>query len=204
MDIRGQMVYMPECKAMLFLGSPNLRTLEELNKTGMFISDIAIHDATRDVILVGEQTTAQESLKRRMDKLRGSLEENNEALEQERRLNVDLLYSIFPVDIAEDLWLGKQVKARQLQNVTMLFSDIVGFTSICATCSPMEVISMLSNLYVLFDKQCGVYDVYKMRIGIHTGSVVTGVVGTRMPRYCLFGNNVTLANKFESHSESGK
>ncbi|XP_026691493.2 guanylate cyclase soluble subunit alpha-2 isoform X1 [Ciona intestinalis] len=252
MDIRGQMVYVEESKAMLFLGSPNLRKLEELNKTGMFISDIPIHDATRDVILVGEQTTAQESLKRRMDKIRGTLEENNNALEQERRLNVDLLYSIFPVDIAEDLWLGKQVKARQLQNVTMLFSDIVGFTSICATCTPMEVISMLSNLYVLFDKQCGIYDVYKvetigdaycvagglhratdthahqiawmalfmmncagtvytptglnisMRIGVHTGSVVTGVVGTRMPRYCLFGNNVTLANKFESHSEAGR
>jgi len=48
------------------------------------------------------------------------------------------------------------------QKITMLFSDIVGFTSICSTCTPMEVIAMLSNLYVQFDRQCGVYDVYKV------------------------------------------
>jgi len=46
---------------------------------------------------------------------RKSLEENNSALEQERRLNVELLYSIFPAEIAEDLWMGKQVKAKQLK-----------------------------------------------------------------------------------------
>ena len=45
---------------------------------------------------------------------RETLEENNTALEQERKLNVELLYSIFPADIAENLWLGKQVQAKTL------------------------------------------------------------------------------------------
>ena len=70
MEIRGEMLHVKERNCLLFMGSPNLHKLDEIKGTGLFISDIPIHDATRDVVLVGEQLKAQDSLKRRMIKLR--------------------------------------------------------------------------------------------------------------------------------------
>uniref|UniRef100_A0A3Q3MW40 guanylate cyclase n=1 Tax=Labrus bergylta TaxID=56723 RepID=A0A3Q3MW40_9LABR len=249
MELKGQMIHVPESCSLMFLGSPRVDKLEELMGRGLHLSDIPIHDATRDVILVGEQAKAQDGLKKRMDKLKATLERTHQALEEEKRRTVDLLYSIFPGDVAQKLWQGQPVPARKFDDVTMLFSDIVGFTAVCAQCTPMQVISMLNELYTRFDYQCGILDVYKietigdaycvagglhkkvdshakpiahmalkmmelseevltpdgrpikLRIGIHTGSVLAGVVGVKMPRYCLFGNNVTLASKFESGSQ---
>ncbi|KZC14382.1 PREDICTED: head-specific guanylate cyclase [Dufourea novaeangliae] len=249
LEMKGQMVHCPESDSILFVSSPFLNGLEGLTGRGLFISDIPLHDATRDVILVGEQARAQDGLRRRMDKLKSSIEEANLAVSAEREKNVSLLHLIFPPDIAKRLWLGETIEAKTYPEVTMLFSDIVGFTEICSTATPMMVINMLQNLYEQFDSFCGQLDVYKvetigdaycvacglhrdtythaqqiawmalkmiqacsnhlthkgkpirMRIGIHTGMVLAGVVGKKMPRYCLFGHNVTLANKFESLSE---
>ncbi|RLU22481.1 hypothetical protein DMN91_004759 [Ooceraea biroi] len=249
LEMKGQMVHCPESDSILFVSSPFLNGLEGLTGRGLFISDIPLHDATRDVILVGEQARAQDGLRRRMDKLKSSIEEANLAVDAEREKNVSLLHLIFPPDIAKRLWLGETIEAKTYPDVTMLFSDIVGFTAICATATPMMVINMLQNLYEQFDIFCGQLDVYKvetigdaycvacglhrntnthaqqiawmglkmiqtcshhlthegkpikMRIGIHTGMVLAGVVGKKMPRYCLFGHNVTLANRFESTSE---
>lgn len=162
LEIKGQMVFCPESNSLMFMGSPFLDGLEGLTCNGLFISDIPLHDATREVILVGEQARAQDGLRRRMDKLKSSIEEGNAAVTKERKKNVSLLHLIFPAEIAESLWTGATIEAKTHPNVSILFSDIVGFTSICATATPFMVINMLESLYKDFDEFVGFFDVYKV------------------------------------------
>lgn len=184
-----------------------------------------------------------------MEKLKKSIVKAHEDIDEEKSKNIELLNLIFPSDIAQKLWCGERVKARSVHNVTLLYSDIVGFTSICSTAQPIEIIEMLKRLYTDFDNYCGLLDIYKietigdayvvagglhkhnefhaqliawmsllmmqsaarnythrgdpikMRVGIHTGDVLAGIVGIKQPRYCLFGHTCTVANKFESMSE---
>ena len=51
---------------------------------------------------------------------------------------------------------------EKYDNVTILFSDIVTFTNIAAACTPLDIVNMLNNLYLRFDKRTTEHGVYKV------------------------------------------
>ncbi|OCT66711.1 hypothetical protein XELAEV_18042962mg [Xenopus laevis] len=204
-------------------------------------------------------TNILDNLLSRMEQYANNLEElvedRTQAYLEEKRKAEALLYQILPHSVAEQLKSGETVQAEAFDSVTIYFSDIVGFTALSAESTPMQVVTLLNDLYTCFDAIIDNFDVYKvetigdaymvvsglpvrngklhareiarmslalldavrsfkirhrpnqqlrLRIGIHTGPVCAGVVGLKMPRYCLFGDTVNTASRMESNGEALK
>lgn len=64
--------------------------------------------------------------------------------------------------VAEALKVGGTVEPEYFDNVSLYFSDIVGFTTISANSEPIEVVDLLNNLYTIFDAIIANHDVYKV------------------------------------------
>lgn len=87
------------------------------------------------------------------------------------RTRADMLYQVFPKHIADALKAGEKVEPESHENVTIVLSDIVHFTDISSSISPLKVSSMLDRLYLSFDELAGKHSVFKVSAALATCSL---------------------------------
>jgi adenylate cyclase len=173
-------------------------------------------------------------------------------LRSEKEKSEVLLLNMLPKQIISRLQLGETVIADRVPDATILFADLVGFTSLAARVPASRIVELLNRLFTAFDRlstQFGlekiktIGDAYmlaggvleprpdhvgavadiglamlesvdqaarhfdeplQIRIGIHTGPVVAGVIGTQKFIYDIWGETVNTASRLESHGLPGR
>nr|XP_023657025.1 soluble guanylate cyclase 88E-like isoform X2 [Paramormyrops kingsleyae] len=227
LHLKGQMKYVSQWDSLIFLGTPI------------------------ELILAGTQQSAELQLALDQEQQKyAQLQEIIKKLDEEKKRGDSLLYAMIPKAVADRLRKGITAleTCQVFPDVTILFSDVVKFNEICIHITPMQVVDMLNDIYIVFDTLSEKHHVYKVetirdaymvvagvpnkttfhahhicdmaldmlssidhlkdpstgdniqiRVGIHSGMVVAGVVGLKMPRYCLFGDTVNTASRMESN-----
>ncbi|GFV59910.1 guanylate cyclase 32E [Trichonephila clavipes] len=77
--------------------------------------------------------------------LEALVDERTDQLNEEKKKTDALLYEMLPKYVADQLKRGHKVEAESFDNVTIYFSDIVGFTKMAAECSPLEVLTRVDS-----------------------------------------------------------
>lgn len=174
----------------------------------------------------------------------------------EKEKSENLLSNVLPKNTADEIMSKGKAAKIKYNFVTVLFSDIQGFTKIAEEMNPEVLIDELDKFFFHFDSVVEKYGIEKIktigdaymcaggipeknrtnpveiilaalemqqymaklkaatelegmkywdiRIGIHTGTVVAGVVGQKKLSYDIWGDTVNTASRMESSGEAGK
>lgn len=193
---------------------------------------------------------------REQERLERVIAERTEELMAEKEKTDNLLANLLPKGMADELMEKGKTQREKFNFVTVLFSDIQGFTRIAEEVNPDVLIDELDKFFFQFDNVVGKYNIEKIktigdaymcaggipirnrtnpvevtlaalemqqymidmkedqrkrglifwdiRVGIHTGTVIAGVVGQKKLSYDIWGDTVNIASRMESSGEASK
>jgi class 3 adenylate cyclase len=107
------------------------------------------------------------------------LQHEKELLNIEQMKTEKLMLNILPKPIAERLKKGEKNIAGSYPEVTILFSDLVGFTKMSSTKSPADLVKLLNDLFTRFDKRAEELGLEKIKT---IGDAYMAVGGLPIPR----------------------
>ena len=230
--------------------NPNYTRTNVLQSPVLFAANRAMY-LVLITVLVGIPAFSREILSRVHQYKVMSIEGQQMETSNLNKLKKALLAELIPESIIPQVKSGALV-AEKFGDVTIMFTDLKGFTAMSSSIPPAKLLKFLNKLYTRFDLILNTNKVYKvevigdayfvvsgcphrcddhidkvcnaavemlhalvktcregkhvisMRIGVHTGAVVAGVVGTKDPRYHLFGKDVQEAERMEQTGTPGR
>nr|UQK61951.1 soluble guanylate cyclase 2 [Choanoeca flexa] len=250
--LKGELIFNEDSQTMFMAGAPHVTKPQEMYLRDMSLSDLPVHSNARELLFSSMHQSATINIARQLEDTMEHLDTARDEMNREKARVEELLHGILPPAIANQLAKGIRPEAERHRSVTILFSDIVGFTKLSSSVKPQSVMNMLNELFSKFDELCDKHEVFKVetigdaymvvcglptpnerhpvnmarfaidmastartvkspvdgsplqiRVGMHSGSVMAGVVGLKAPRYCLFGDAVNTASRMESNSVAG-
>jgi class 3 adenylate cyclase len=196
---------------------------------------------------LGELAIAFNDMAAKLSDAKEELEKRHEELEAEKQHAETLLLNILPARAAKELREKGTVDTRYFEDVTIMFTDFVGFTLSTEKLAAEDLVTMLHDYFTAFDHVSRRYGLEKLktigdsymcisglpvrnpshpvdivmaafemveevqersrrqngpawgvRVGIHTGPVVAGVVGIDKFAFDIWGDSVNFSSRMES------